>query len=458
MKEELKNGIEALADDGPLATFGQFFRTNYGINPTAQEAEESRTRVLSILKSLDAALRKRALKVSDLPDSLEVSLKKVLIAVQQIRQTNDWVSVTGPLKSILDLRKVLSAEILASAAEKVGVRIDEGYEAVRRAEEAATKSDASRKRTEGAETSSAKSAVVAADAAKLAVDAKKTTESNASTSASELTKATTARKTAETDQRDTTKAKSAAQRAANYALSMSKASEKTKKVLDDLLIDETGRVDQQEIRRQAIEEDLEKTRKKARTILFEATTAALAKEWRAKRWNAQLIALLWLLLLIASVLLAVCSSAFMAVPQLFANYLPPDYLTSLKSGDASFQHQVLTKLFVVPPLLFAVWFSASQYGHTRDRQLEYGKRETLAKTLEAYQLYLVGLKPGDSEWEKEVLQLFKTSIEKLYEFLLAPSAVESGPSLSIFRRKDVSLEDLPKVLSEIKALGIKVGE
>ncbi len=458
MKKELAKAIELLREGGALSQYVVSYKGNYGDTADIRETERLRYRVSSALEVVDQYLRKRVLRVGELPEWLEDILVKVISRVEGAGLPDGAIRINNALQSFVDQRKVLITELQAAAAERIGTRLQEGFDAVSNAEDAAGKADTAKKKAIAAEASADKAAMEARGFATSAANSASQATNHQGLAVAAADKANKAADAAINERLEAKRHREAAQRSANHALSMEEAVQANKTETDSILAQEHKAISDQEVLRQTALSDLEETRAKARTILFEATTAALAEQWQSKRIKATWVAAFWGAMLLTFVVIAILSSVFLIVPQAFANLLPDAYLKTLATPDASFQHSVLTKLFIVPPLLFAVWFAASQYRHTRDRQLEFGKRETLAKTLEAYQQYLTGLDPDDPVWQKEVKAMFRLAIEKLYDYLLAPPESEGGASFSIFKRKDVSLEELIEAVPKLKALGVKLGE
>lgn len=242
------------------------------------------------------------------------------------------------------------------------------------------------------------------------------------------------------------------QRNASYSLEMKKAAEEIVESLANLSRQESMMAEAAAASREEAEADLKEIRDRARKILFEATTAALAQEWSKRCKAAQNSSFFWAAALGLSTVLALLASVFVAVPQLFSPFLSQQLIEKLSTPTGTLEHQILTKSFVYPPLVFSIWFCAAQYKHARDRQMEMSKREAVAKTLEAYHNYLKSLAPADPAWQASVLELFKNSVQKMYDFLLSPEQMEAPTHFSIFNKRATSVQEIASDAKSTAAL------
>lgn len=455
MTKEIKAAIAVLNESNKVAQIIAQRASTTGESDLTRAADDHRIRLLADLRTVHEHVSQRAVKVDELPRWLKDSLQTLCRLVDSA-PTGDLEKINSAMRSVLDQRPVLLGILQAAAVDRIGPRLQSGLTAVSEAEQAAKRSSTAAGKAEGSQSAAQKSAEIAnADAGSAEAAKQKAEESQRKAGKS----AEAAAKEAETAGKYRGEAKGhrdSAQTAANHALAMQKASEKIKADLDTLAKTEQEEVETHQAFRGKLEKDLKEISERARHILFDATTAALAEQWAAKRRNAQWIAVVWCVVLFVFVAVALLSSVFIVAPEAFSGILPEDYLARIAKGDGSFEHSILTKIFIVPPVIFGIWFSASQYAHTRDRQLEFGKREALAKTLEAYHVYLKGLAPEDEAWQKEVLALFKRSIEQLYEFLLAPPESTPKSTFRLLRKQEYTLEDIVEIVTRAKSLGVNI--
>lgn len=455
MRKQLTHVIQLLSEGEAVDALVQSRLARNPESKVAAKTNEQKQILIDTLEIAEAFLSRRAVKTDDLPKWLPKQLDALATIIEQSDESK-LEEVMKAISSFNDHRYQLLADILRFSTQSLTERLADGLDAAKelgvQSKRARTLASQIEDFEQKAKNSSQQIANTASNASSQVDDLKvtiadvrsksKLAESSASTAALERDKAKEARRKA--------------QEHANYSLSMREASTAIEQNLRDLHSAEKKSLGEHQKKRSEIELDLERTQKKARSILFEATTAALASEWASKRRNAQYIAVFWIIVLFVFVGFALTSSVFLVVPELFAKLLPDQYLDRVSVGNGSFEHSMLTKLFIVPPLLFGIWFAAGQYSHTRDRQLEFGKREALAKTLESYQIYLKGLAPDDPTWQKEVLDMFKGTIERLYEYLLSSATPERKTSFRLFKDREYTSEDLVALIVKLKDMGITI--